>query len=142
MRGAVLNWLNSYLHNRQQYVYFAGNTSECLKIECGVPQGSVLGPKLFILYINDICEVSKLLRFVLFADDTNFFCSGDDLKTLSENTESEIVKLKIWFDVNKLSLNLIKSKFMVFAKRSKDEVSLSIDGVNIEKVSELRFLGI
>ena len=98
-----LNWLTNNLHNRQQYVQFAGNTSECLKIECGVPQGSVLGPKLFILYINDICESSKVLRFVLFADDTNFFCSGDNLKTLSECIQSEMVKLKIWFYVNKLS---------------------------------------
>lgn len=142
VRGVVLNWLISYLHNRQQYVHFAGHTSECLKIECGVPQGSVLGPKLFILYINDICDISELLRFVLFADDTNFFCSGDNLKTLSKNIESEMVKLTTWFNVNKLSLNLEKTKFMVFAKRSKDIVSLSINGVNIEKVSEFKFLGV
>ena len=90
----------------------------------------------YFVYINDICEVSILLRFVLFAGDTNFFCS------LSENIESEMVKLKIWLDVNYLSLNLIRTKFMVFAKRSKDEVSSSIDGVKIEKVSEFRFLGI
>ena len=66
---------------------FAGCGSKYMKMECGVPQGSVLVPKLFILYINDVCEVSELWHFVLFADDTNFFCSRDDLITLSNNVE-------------------------------------------------------
>lgn len=75
MRGVVLNWAQSYLDNRKQYVQFSGNRSDYMNIDCGVPQGSVLGPKLFNLYINDICDVSKSLQFVLFADD-NFFLFG------------------------------------------------------------------
>jgi len=80
MRGMALNWLRSYLNNRKQYVQLTDVKSELLEIKCGVPQGSILGPKLFILYIDifDICDVSKLLQFVLFADDTNFFSSGNN----------------------------------------------------------------
>lgn len=108
VRGIVLDGLISYLHNRQQYVQLEGYKSECLKLECGVSQGSILGQKLFILYINDICEVSKIMQFVLFADDTNLFCSGDDLISLAETITNEMIKLKKWFNKNKLSLNLKK----------------------------------
>lgn len=101
IRGVVLDWLTSYLQQRQQYVEFDGYRSECMNIECGLPQGSILGPKLFILYINEICEVSKKLQYVLFADDTNLYSSGNDLKTLANNFEDEMVKFKLWFDVNK-----------------------------------------
>lgn len=143
LRGVVLSWLSSYLDKRQQFVQFSGYKSECLNLECGVPQGSVLGPKLFNLYINDLCEVSKSLQSVLFADDTNFFCSGEDLKTLAVCVETEMVNLKKWFDENKLSLNLNKTKFMVFTNKRKDEnILLNIDGVSIERVSEFRFLGV
>lgn len=114
-----------------------------MQIQCGIPQGSVLGPKLFILYINDICDVSKLLNFVLFADDTNFYSSGNDLKELVKSMEQEMVKLKEWFNINKLSLNLKKTKFMIFGKRKKDENTvLSIAGTSIERVKEIRFLGV
>ena len=142
VRGVVLDWLISYLHNRQQYVQLEGYRSECLKLECGVPQGSILGQKLFILYINDICEVSKIMHFVLFADDTNFFFSGDNLISVAESITNEMVKLKNWFNKNKLSLNLKKNKFMIFSNMKKDEIVLSIDGVNIERVYEFRFLGV
>jgi len=72
--------LRSDLNNRKQYVQLTDVKSELLEIKCGVPQGSILGPKLFILYIGifDICDVSKLLQFVFFADDTNFFSSGNN----------------------------------------------------------------
>lgn len=143
VRGVALNWLRSYLENRSQYVHYLGNTSERLKIVCGVPQGSILGPKLFNLYINDICDVSKRLNSILFADDTNFYCSGENLKDLVEIMTSEMLRLKIWFDVNKLSLNLTKTKFMIFGNRVKeDEVIMSIDGELIERVTEFRFLGV
>lgn len=73
IRGVVLDWLTSYLKQQQQYVEFHGIKSEYKNIECGLPQGSFVAPKLFILYINDICEVSETLHYVLFADDTKFF---------------------------------------------------------------------
>jgi len=82
-----------------------------------VPQGSVLGPLLFLLYINDICEVSKVFKFILFADDTNLFCSGDNLKQLLDTMEKEMVQLKNWFDSNKITLNTRKTTFIVFGSR-------------------------
>ncbi len=115
IRGLVLHWVKSYLSNRKQFVKLGESSSSCLDIACGVPQGSVLGPKLFILYINDICKVSKTLKLVLFADDTNIFCSGGDLKELLGRITTEMCKLKMWFDRNKLSLNLSKTKFMFLA---------------------------
>ena len=83
-----------------------------MSVVCRVPQGSILGPKLFIMYINDICNVSNILKFVLFADDTNIFCSGKDIYQLSKLLCIELDKLNIWFAVNKLSLNVSKTNFM------------------------------
>lgn len=143
VRGIVLDWLSSYLNKRQQYVQYNNNKSNNMQIQCGIPQGSVLGPKLFILYINDICDVSKLLNFVLFADDTNIYLSGNYLNELVISMEQEMVKVKDWFDINRLSLNLKKTKFMIFGNRKKDEsIVLSIAGTKIMKVREIRFLGV
>ena len=70
VRGLALEWIKSYLFNRRQYVCYNNSNSEFKEIKCGVPQGSILGPLLFILYINDMCDVAKLLLIILFADDT------------------------------------------------------------------------
>lgn len=80
-----------------------------------------MGPKLFNLSINDLCDVSKSLQSVLFADDTNFFCFREDLQTLSIRVENKLKKLKKWFDENKLSLNVNKRKFMFFTNKRKYE---------------------
>ena len=80
IRGIASEWLHSYITNRQQYVSYNETDSNLLNIVCGVPQGSILGPILFILYINDLCSVSEVLKFVLFADDTNLFVSGSNIQ--------------------------------------------------------------
>ena len=82
MRGVVLEWFKSYLSNRKQFVYINGHSSELLNISCGVPQGSVLGPLLFLIYINDLPNISKLFYFYLFADDTHIYHEAESLDKL------------------------------------------------------------
>lgn len=143
IRGIVLQWVKSYLHKRSQYVKLGDNISTCLDIVSGVPQGSVLGPKLFILYINDIYKVSNALKLILFADDTNIFCSGNDLNQLAETVNNEMSKLHVWFNINKLSLNLAKTKFILFGKKGYNKsINIQVNGVNIERVSENKVLGV
>ena len=117
VRGDANDWLSSYLENRLQYVSFCDTDSTLRNVICGVPQGSILSPKLFILYINDTCNVSPVLKFILFADDTNIFCSGSDIVQLSILVSNELDKLIEWFAVNKLSLNLSKNNFMLFTNK-------------------------
>ena len=104
--GIANKWMCSYLMNRYQYVNINGTNSDYMNVLCGVPQGSILGPILFILYINDMCNVSTLLKPILFADDTNLFYSGKDIKELCSVVSIELDKLCKWFQVNKLSLTL------------------------------------
>ena len=94
IRGTVLDWFSSYLSNRKQFVSVNGATSDHATITCGVPQGSVLGPLLFLLYINDLPNVSKVLSFYLFADDTNIFFRSHDLCSLQKIMNKELKKLK------------------------------------------------
>ena len=143
IRGIAKNWVSSYLSNRNQFVKLGETVSSCLDIVFGVPQGSVLGPKLFILYINDMCNVSEKLKLILFADDTNIFCAGNNLHELQDMVSNEMGKLKSWFDKNKLSLNLSKTKVMLFSNsRINIDFNINIDGISIERVNENKFLGV
>ena len=112
LRGISQKWIQSYLSLRKQFVEYDEVKSSCEDIICGIPQGSILGPKLFILYINDICNVSTLLKYVLFADDTNLLYEHENYETLCMNVNNELSKLKEWFSINKLSLNVKKTNFM------------------------------
>ena len=143
IRGIALNWLKSYLADRQQYVMLNSHSSDLLSVVCGVPQGSVLGPLLFILYINDINKVSNVLKLILFADDTNLFKSGYDLSCLCNEISNELSKLYAWFNVNKLSLNVTKTNYMIFSnKKIVSNVCVKINDDNIERVECTKFLGI
>ena len=121
IRGVAEKWIENYLSDRKQFVEICDSSSNALGVSCGVPQGSVLGPRLFILYINDICNVSKILKFVLFADDTNILYSDANVKNLltylNNVVNTELDKLNTWFIINKLSLNVSKTNYILFGNR-------------------------
>ena len=124
--GTALEWIKSYLSDRYQLVHFGGYTSSLRPITCGVPQGSILGPLLFQIDINDISSVSSIAKLVLFADDTNLFFSGRDPVHLNNLVNEEIPKFSQWLMANKLTLNVDKTKFMIFKPRQK-ELQLSLE---------------
>ena len=101
-----MDWFSSYLFGRTQYVSI-GDSNSCISmITCGVSQGSVLGPLLFIIYINDIVNSSALLKFILFADDTNLFASHENLDSLITIVNNELSEISNWLKIKKLSLNI------------------------------------
>ena len=114
IRGTSLHWFESYLTGRQQYVSINNHSSSLGKVTCGVPQGSVLGPLLFLIYINDLPYVSKVLSFFLFADDTNIYFETENIEKLQVKINKELLKVKSWLEVNKLALNIEKTNFVVF----------------------------
>ena len=143
VRGITLDWFSSYLSNRSQSVSVNGIMSSSRFITCGVPQGSILGPLLFILYINDIVSASSLLHFILFADDTNLFFSCHNLDTLARTVNAELDRISIWFKCNKLSLNVVKTNVMFFGhKRCKVYPTILIDGIPLDRVEHTKFLGV
>jgi hypothetical protein len=125
IRGIAFNWLKNYLLNRRQYVCYNGVNSMIGKINCGVPQGSILGPLLFLLYVNDMHNVCTSSFTLLFADDTNIFVSGNSLEEIETNINNDLKALSIWFQLNKLSLNIHKTKFMIIKSREKKDSSIS-----------------
>ncbi len=114
IRGLALKWFNSYLHGRLQYVDIHNHKSQKMDVKYGVLQGSILGPLLFILFINDFINSSKLLHKVIFADDTNLFLSHNNSYELQDLLNAELQKVDAWFKSYKLSLNINKTNFIVF----------------------------
>ena len=108
--GVALQWIKSYLSNRKQFVQIKDTRSEFYEIKCGVPQGSILGPLLFILYVNDLQRALKQATSLLFADDTSIYYShsNSDIKQLEVTLNSELQSLNIWMKSNKLSVNISK----------------------------------
>ena len=137
IRGMPLKWFTSYLNNRQQYVAIGHTESPRQAMTCGIPQGSTLGPLLFLLYINDLPNCSENLTFRIFADDTNLFASARDLKNLETLINSELGKVKVWCDVNELSINFIKTNYMIIKSNRKASGSIEVKLQNIDGSSYL-----
>ena len=112
-RGVALEWLKSYLTDRKQFVRYQMHDSGHKTIQCGVPQGSILGPLLFILYINDIVNATSLFDVFLFADDTTLLYSHPDIASQNDIINNELQEICNWFQANKLSVNASKTNYMV-----------------------------
>ena len=145
IRGTALTWFISYLSNRTQCVSVNGHISSHLEITCGVPQGSVLGPLLFLIYINYLPKSSKKLSFYLFADDTNIYYESDNLSHLEKLVNNELKHVKKWLDVNKLALNIDKTNFIIFHSRQHSlskPVNIKIDKEHVKQAKYVKFLGL
>ena len=125
-----------------------GNTqSKFGYVKCGVPQGSVLGPLLFLLYINDIILSSNICKFTLFADDTSLFYSHESKEEGAKILNDELSKIADWLAANKLSLNVSKSKLLIFSNKHtfKDDDTvpsgISINGKMLKEVDHAKYLG-
>ena len=114
IRGIVNDWFRWYLFDRKQITAVGNCVSDSLITQCGVPQGSVLGPLLFLLYVNDIVNSSKQFSFHLFADDTNILYAHRNLHQLEKIVNSELIQVSNWLQANKLTLNFKKSNYMIF----------------------------
>ena len=120
IRGTVFNWLKSYLSNRKLQVKFKNTLSDQYTVDFGIPQGSVLGPLLYIVLENDLIKCLKFCSCVSFADDTTVFASGGNIKFLFKKKVNEDLKrLNLWFVSNSLSLNVEKSNYILFRMKSK-----------------------
>ena len=147
IRGTMLKWIESYLSGRTQYVVFDGQESEIHGIQYGVPQGSILSPLLFILYMNDICNVSDIFFAIMYADDTSLVVNGKDLNALIQLLNTALIDLCTWFKANRLSLNTTKTFYMIFHRARIKHMSgvadsIVMDNTILAKTSSLKYLSV
>ena len=145
VRGVALKWFGSYLTDRKQFVSVNGVSSDILDMKCGVPQGSVLGPLLFLIFINDLPSVSKKLKFYLFTDDTNIYFDAEKLEKIEKTVNAELKKVNRWLLLNKLALNVEKSNFVLFHSTSKTcskKLKIKIGSKRLKEENHVKFLGV
>ena len=163
-----LPWFKNYLTNRKQCIQYDSNNdnndiendnnnkninnnfekTELLDIICGIPQGSILGPLIFVLYIDDLCFLSQFLKRIMFADDTNLFCSNKEMRLLYLKANLKPGKIPEWFRENKLFLNEDETRFTLFHRpQDRDNLplrlpALKINDYEIKQSSSIKFTGI
>ena len=141
IRGNAHKLFESYLSNRSQFVKLDNTCSSIIKVIFGVPQGSILGPLLFLLFINDLPNATNFF-IRLFADDTFLCAQNDDIMKLESEVNNELSKVYQWLGSNKLTLNISKSKFMLVTKKKKLDISIKIDNEELEQCNTYKYLGV
>jgi len=145
IRGIANELIKDYLSHRFQRVFYNNVLSTPMAVTCGVPQGSILGPLLFLVYINDIHRSSSIMKFILFADDTTLLASNKSLSALMNLVNEELHVINEWLKTNKLSLNIAKTHYIIFREKT-EAVSVSntnlitINNTVISKVPSTKFL--
>ena len=146
IRSKTYNWCKSYLSKRSQRTIANGKVSKSRKIKCGVPQGSVLGPLLFLVYINDLRGALKNCKVRLYADDTVLYRAGDNVHEAAASLQASLNEFCLWSEANKLSVNVKKSKLMVFGSRSRvkkaKNLKIYMKGNLLQKVPTFKYLGV
>lgn len=145
IRGPAQNLIKSYLENRNQCVKIHNTLSDSSPISLGVPQGSVLGPLLFLIYCNDIHKFSSKFKTLLFADDTTLLYSSKNLNNEIHIINSELAKLSTWFQSNKLTLNISKTHFQLYnspSSFSTDSINIFLNDQPIQHNPTVKFLGV
>ena len=145
VHGCALEWFRSYLPDRKQYVSVNGSNSDLLSITSGVSQGSVLGPLLFLIYINDLPNASKKLIFYLFADDTNIYNESKNLSKLLKIVNKEFRLIKRWLDANKLSSSIDKTIYIIVHSSSRNvpsDLTIKIGKKHVKRSKFVKFFGL
>ena len=145
IRGLANNWFKSYLSNRKQFVSINGFNSKKNTMEYGVPQGSVLGPLLFLIYINDLHKAIKYSTVHHFADDTNLLVVGKSLQDIQKQINLDLRYLCKWLKANKISLNTSKTELILFKdprKKCTHELKIKIDGKRLIPSKSVKYLGV
>lgn len=142
VRGLGLQWFTSYLSDRKQFVFISGENSSLKSISSGVPQGSILGPLLFLAYINDMSRCSEELQFIHFADDTTVFVEGSCTDRLTADMNAGLAKIENWLSLNRLSLNIDKTVMMLLTNCDVQCGPVQIRGERVKVVRNTKFLGV
>ena len=145
IRGASSDWFKSYLSNRKQYVSINGFDSGLTTINCGLPQGSVLGPLLFLLHINDLNQAMKFCKVYHFADDTNLLCLSNSIKKLNKLVNTDLKHLVNWLNANKISLNIKKTEMVIFKsnqKKFEGDLKIKLCGKRLYHTESIKYLGV
>ena len=146
IRGKEQCWFHSYLSGRKQRVVIDGELSSWRTVETGVPQGSILGPLLFTLFVNDLPTVVQSCKVMLYADDTTIYHSCQDSQQLQDTLVNDLSSIANWLKTNHLQMNVTKTKLLLLARRSRiqelDKVKLSVNDVEVERRDDVKFLGV
>lgn len=144
VRGLGLDWCRSYLSNRVQYVAINGKCSKKKPISIGVPQGSILGPIMFLIYINDLCPTANYPKYTFFADDTTITLADENFTNLINQTNSELELVSQWAIHNRLTINADKTECIVFSNRefsiSNSQIKMGSEYINFK--NSCKFLGV